>query len=210
MHVAYDTTVGDIQFVVTIKELSTADKIELLIGTVNTEPQINGAPLQLSKKTTIRDFLKRYTSWVIDTLSTVNAHIAAGMAFRTAPEDKLPEACEACAYWGNSEDTDEVRICRFWDMPERPCTTGRHEHCSKGYIPNEPDNLRVWDVAVPNIYDASKPPEVPDDDRHLYLKSYLDSLHKKDSPTKAVGDAFTSIWDMFKPWPKDIDKSTKT
>jgi hypothetical protein len=209
MHIAYDTTVGDIQFVVTIKELSTADKIELLIGTVNTEPQINGTPLQLSKKTTIRDFLKRYTSWIIDTLSNVNAHIAAGMAFRTVPEDKLPEACEACAYWGNPEDTEEVRVCRFWDMPERPCVTGRHEHCSKGYVPNEPDDIRVWDVAVPNIYDASKPPEVPDDDRHLYLKSYLDSLHKKDSPTKAVGDAFTTIWDAFKPVLRDVDKFTK-
>jgi hypothetical protein len=178
MHIAYDTTVGDIQFVVTIKELSPTDKIELLIGTVNTEPQVNGTPLQLSKKTTIRDFLKKYTSWVIDTLSTVNAHIAAGMAFRTAPEDKLPEACEDCAYWGNSEDVEEVRVCRFWDMPERPCITGRHEHCSKGYVPNEPDNVRIWDVAVPNIYETSKATEVPDDGRHVYLKSYLDDVDK--------------------------------
>lgn len=210
MHIAYDTTVGDIQFVVTIKELSTADKIELLIGTVNTEPQINGAPLLLSKKTTIRDFLKRYTSWVIDTLSNVNSMISTGTAFRTAPEDKIPEACESCAYWGNPEDTEsEVRVCRFWDIPERPCVTGRHEHCSKGYIPNEPDDIRVWDVAVPNIYDASKPPEVPEDDRHVYLKSYLDSLHKKDSPSKITEDTYTAIWDAFKPWLKDIDKSTK-
>lgn len=209
MHIAYDTTVGDIQFVVTIKELSPADKIELLIGTVNTEPQVTGAPLQISKKTTIRDFLKRYTSWIIDTLSKVNAHIATGMAFRTVPEDKLPEACEACAYWGNSEDIEEVRVCRFWDMPERPCVTGRHEHCSKGYVPDTPDDIRIWDVAVPNIYRTSDPPEVPDDDRHIYLKSYLDDICKKDSPSKIVEDAFTTIWNAITPRFENIDKSTK-
>ena len=209
MHIAYDTTVGDIQFVVTIKELSPIDKIELLIGTVNTEPQINGTPLQLSKKTTIRDFLKRYTSWIIDTLSKVNAHIAVGMAFRTVPEDKLPEACEACAYWGNSEDTEELRVCRFWDMPERPCVTGCHEHCSKGYVPNEPDDIRVWDIAVPDVYKVSKLSEIPDDGRHTYLKSYLDSICNKDSPSAAVADAFHTIWDALRPRPKDIDKFTK-
>lgn len=210
MHIAYDTTVGNIQFVVTIKELSPTDKIELLIGTVNTSPQINGSPLQLSKKTTIRDFLKKYTSWIVDTLSNVNNEIAIGNVFRTTPEDKIPEACESCAYWGNPEDTEsEVRVCRFWDIPERPCTTGRHEHCSKGYIPDEPDDLRVWDVAVPSIYATATPPEVPDDGRHIYLKSYLDSICKEHFLSSDVARGLQSIWDLLGPRPKGIDKFTK-
>lgn len=217
MQIIYEVVLDNIQYNISIHDYP--NRIELEACTLNTVPILQPVALGVSKTLSIFGFIKAYEEWFQAVHNEFKMRISTGSVEVSLIEDLPPTTCADCAYWGNPEDTkSELRVCRFWDIPERECLTGRYEHCSKGYAPRSDDILKIerigdfcegFNPPISPIFETAKPLEVPDDGRHTYLKSYLDSICKEDSPNKAVADAFTTIWDALKPRPKDIDKSTK-
>lgn len=202
MFVAYRTVVGSIEFVVNLREHE--HHIDIDIGPVNVVPTMGSVGTMVSKSDTLEQFLDHYTKFILKSVSDITKCVNECKCKILPPEKVLPEACEKCAYWGNPTDTADKRVCRYWDIPERECFTGPHEHCSQGYV-NKSDVIDVMDIETPVLkktYVTTSP-----DPRHSYFNRYLTELHNVSIPK----DLFNTYGTLRKVWeellPKSLDKS---
>lgn len=190
MFVAYRTVVGNIEFVVNLRDYGRY--IDLEISPVNVEPTPGSVGTKVSKTDTLEKFLDFYTKFILKAVSDITNCVNELKCEILPPENVLPEACEKCAYWGNPTDTANKRVCRYWDLPERECFTGPHEHCSQGYV-NKSDVLDVVDVETPILkktYVTTAP-----DPRHTYFNKYLAELCKPSGPCSPL----RSVWEALIP-----------
>lgn len=177
MFVAYRTVVGNIEFVVNLRDHE--HHIDIDIGPVNVVPTLGSVGTMVSKSDTLEQFLDHYTKFILKSVSDITNCVNERKCEILPPEKILPEACEKCAYWGNPTDTADKRVCRYWDIPERECFTGPHEHCSQGYV-NKTDVIDVMDIETPvlkKMYATTSP-----DLRHTYFNRYLTELHNVSLP----------------------------
>lgn len=175
MEVAYRTVVGAIEFVVYLRNYE--DYVDVEISPINVVPTPGSVSTTVPKSDTLEQFLDRYTKFILKAVSDITNSINHLECELLAPETVLPEACEKCAYWGNPTDTANKRVCRYWDIPERECFTGPHEHCSQGYV-SKNDVVDVVDVEPPTIkkiFTTATP-----DSRHSYFNKYLTELYDLD------------------------------
>lgn len=201
MFVAYRTTVGGIEFVVTLRDYE--HYIDIEIGPVNVVPTSGSVGTKVTKTDTLENFLNQYTKFVLKAVSDITNCVNELKCEILPPEKILPEACEKCAYWGNPTDTADKRVCRYWDMPERECFTGPHEHCSQGYV-NKADVLDVIDVEPPTLKKIWA--TTSDDPRHTYFNRYLTELHGPVVP-KNVFNNYDVLRNVFEDsLPKPLDK----
>jgi hypothetical protein len=201
MFVAYRTVVGSIEFVVNLRDYH--DRIDIEIGPVNVVPTPGSVSTTVSKSDTLEKFLDHYAKFILKAVSDITNSINHLECELLAPEIVRPEACEKCAYWGNPTDTADKRVCRYWDIPERECFTGRHEHCSQGYV-NKTDVIDVMDIETPVLkktYVTTSP-----DPRHSYFNRYLTELHGPTLPENIFStiNPVRSAWESL--LPKLLDK----
>lgn len=206
MFVAYRTVVGNIEFVVNLRDYE--HHVDVEIGPVNVVPTPGSVSTTVSKSDTLKQFLDHYTNFILKAVSDITDSINHLECELLAPEIVRPEACEKCAYWGNPTDTADKRVCRYWDIPERECFTGPHEHCSQGYI-NRTDVIDVEDVETPilkKMYVSTSP-----DPRLSYLDKYLKELHGPVVSKKVLSnaEAIRNVWNELLPNPlaSTLDKS---
>ena len=205
MFVAYRTVVGNIEFVVNLRDHE--HHIDIDISPVNVVPTMGSVGTMVSKSDTLEQFLDHYTKFILKSVSDITNCVNERKCEILPPEKVLPEACEKCAYWGNPEDTADKRVCRYWDIPKRECFTGPHEHCSQGYV-NKSDVIDVEDVETPILkktYVTTSP-----DPRHSYFNRYLEELHGLES-VSVPKELFNTYADIRNVWeellPKSLDKS---
>lgn len=199
MFVAYRTTIGGIEFVVNLRDYE--HHIDIEIGPVNVVPTPGSVSTTVSKLDTLEKFLDHYTKFILKAVSDITNSINHLECEILPPEKILPEACEKCAYWGNPTDTADKRVCRYWDIPERECFTGPHEHCSQGYV-NKTDVLDVTDVEQPVL---KKWITTSSDPRHSYFNRYLTELHNTGISKKVfnTNEVLRNVWEELLP---DLDK----
>lgn len=202
MFVAYRTTVGNIEFVVNLREHH--DCIDIEIGPVNVVPNPGSLSATVSKSDTLEQFLDHYTQFILEAVSNVTDSLNHLGCELLAPEIVRPESCEKCAYWGNPTDTADKRVCRYWDIPERECFTGPHEHCSQGYV-NKTDVIDAEDVESPVLkktYVSTAP-----DPKHSYFNKYLADLYGART-LKDDLNVYTTLLNKWKELlPELLDKS---
>lgn len=201
MFVAYRTIVGNIEFVVNLREYEHHINVE--IGPVNVVPTPGSVSTTVPKSDTLEQFLDHYAKFILKAVSDITNSINHLECELLAPEVVRPEACEKCAYWGNPTDTTNKRVCRYWDMPERECFTGPHEHCSQGYV-NKTNAWDVTDVESPVIKKVWEP--ASPDPRHSYLNRYLTELHGTSIPKTVFNnyEVLRNVWEDL--LPKSLDK----
>lgn len=201
MFVAYRTVVGNIEFVVNLRNYE--NHIDIEIGPVNVVPTPGSVSTTVSKLDTLEKFLDHYTNFILKAVSDITDRINHLECELLAPEIVRPEACEKCAYWGNPTDTADKRVCRYWDIPERECFTGPHEHCSQGYVTRE-DVVDVVDVETPILKRTYVP--TPLDSRHSYLDKYLKELHGTTIPD-VLFNTYSDLRNVWKELlPDSLDK----
>ena len=192
MFIAYRTVVGNIEFVVNLRDYEHYINIE--IGPVNVVPTPGSISTTISKSDTLKQFLDHYTNFMLKAVSDITNSINHLECKILAPEVIRPEACEKCAYWGNPTDTADKRVCRYWDLPERECFTGPHEHCSQGYV-NEADVINVEDVETPVL---KKPYVISSlNPRLSYLDRYLKELHEPTVP-ESLSNTYSNLRNIWK------------
>lgn len=199
MVVAYRTEVGGIEFVVNLQDREHHIVVE--IGPVNVHPTPDSVSTTVSKSDTLEQFFDHYTKFILKAVSDITDRVNHLKCEILAPETMRPEACEKCAYWGNPTDTANKRVCRYWDIPERECFTGPHEHCSRGYV-NRTDVIDAIDIETPVLkktYVTTTP-----ESRHSYFNKYLAELYD----ATASGNVFNTIDNVRNVWNELLPKKT--